>query len=754
MRFEDEVLRFVDSSLKTLSPDCRLIYARKEVVEEPKPGPLVSEVDMDERLKQALLSRGVERLYEFQHQAYQKIVSGSDVMIVSGTATGKTEAFIVPVMELLLRKKLSRALVVYPTKALARDQLTRFRMLAFSLGISVDVFDGDTSLKERRKIAESPPHILITNPDMIHFGLMQSKHFRSALAGVERVVLDEVHVYEGAFGSHVYRILRRLESMLGDVQLIGCGATVGNPEELGKLLFDREVEVVRGTPSKKGVATHVLASAGHLSRWTVSARLIAALARAELRTLAFVDSQQMAEVLARIASRQGCEALVHRAGLQRSERERVEDALRRGSVEAVVSTPTLELGIDIGFLDAIVLAQPPPSYTKYLQRAGRAGRRNRPGYVFTVLGDDPIDAYYERNPKDFFEQELTPVVFEPKNEEILRVHVLARVAEARRLRRSALSQEEEAQIPYLVSEELVEERGPWLIVTRRGWALLRERGLRGAGPEVAIFCAGEQIGRRELPEALHDLHPGAIYLHQRKAYEVELLDLEKRVAVVHRIRDDVAIYTRPLFEVDLGAWSQVDQRVADGVPVAYGEADITKTVIGYNVYSVFGEERVPVQTVLLPEPVSWSYRTKAILARYARWVDIDAIHALEHVVIHAARPVVGAGLSDLGGISYPSGHVVIYDATPGGSGLSRLLFEKLERAHKLAYDIVSSCDCEDGCPRCVYDPFCGNNNRHLSRKGAVELFEKVFRGEGVPKSLEEPFGESRALSYRDHFLLP
>ena len=743
-READDVLAKVAAQLEAGRGGCRVIYVRKEVVEEPELGPEVGQVGLHELLVERLRARGITRLYRFQYEAYRAIMAGRDVFLVSGAATGKTEAFIIPVLDRALKEG-ARSAIVYPTKALARDQVARFRGYAVPFLLRLDVLDGDTRMKERERIYESPPHVLITNPDMIHFSMARSHRFRRLLKGMSTIVLDEAHVYEGSFGSHVRMILERLRAYLGEELLfVASSATIGNPGELGELLFDRPVQVVEGRPRRRGIAYHVLVSSGTLSRWTVAARLMRLLVRSGLRCLAFVDSQQMCEVVARIAKREGANVMVHRAGLLPEERRDVEAKLKAGELDGVVATPTLELGIDIGLLDAVVMAAPPPSYARYLQRAGRAGRRDRPGYIFTVLADDPIDAYYEREPERFFEQELTPVVFEPYNEEIAKIHLVAMLLErGGRMRLEAVPRGWEKALELCLREEYAVRKGGWLLITKKARREFGFYSLRSAGREVRIIEVGtsRRIGSRSLPMALHDLHPGAIYLHQGRTYEAQELDLERYAAYVRRV-PDLPFYTRPIYEVGVSGLELTARRAADGVEVAYGSGQITKTVLGYTIRHLGGGEEeagaLPeAPLVPLDQPISWSFRTKLLVARYGEAARPEAIHALEHALIHAARPVVGAGLSDLGGVSFPTGHIIIYDATPGGSGLSKLLFRRLERAHRIAHDILANCDCEDGCPRCVYDPFCGNNNRILSRLGALRLAEAVLAGQiHAPLGLE------------------
>lgn len=721
-----DLLSIVDAEIRKLHDKCRIIYYRVEEEGRPEYGPRVDEVNLHRSLSKTLLLHGFERFYLFQYEAYRCISRGDDTLIVSGTATGKTEAFIVPVIDRILKDGV-RALIIYPTKALARDQFGRFARFGFISGFRVAVFDGDTPESERRRISEDPPHILITNPDMIHYGLAGSSRFRRIVRDVELVILDEAHVYEGAFGSHMKCILERLKLTAGKLQFIASSATIGNPYDFGKMLFGRDIRVVYGPQRRMGAIYHAMISAGRLSRWTLVSKLISILASHGLKTLTFIDSQQMAEVVAKLARRYGVNIYVHRAGLPREERVKVEAMLRYGMIDGVVSTPTLELGIDIGSLDAVIMAAPPPSYIKYLQRAGRAGRRGL-GYVFMILGDEPIDAYYERAPSEYYEQELTPIVFEPNNDEIVKLHILGVIAQGARVYRRMPVEWRNLMDTLIATGWVIRDDGYYRL-TEDGWKALREAGLRSAGPRISIYDVDNSIiGFRELPAALHDLHPYAIYIHQGEVYEVAELDLDKLIARVKRVGYDPGFYTRALYEAYVDDIHVEEERYVDDIPVVYGDGFITRSVIGYTIHDLYGRDvDQPLLIRYLDKPVSWRYKTKLMAAVYGDGFDIEGLHALEHVLIHSARIVAGAGLTDLGGISYPSGHVIVYDSTPGGSGLAKLLYRSLERAHRVSYRILSECLCDDGCPRCVYDPFCGNGNKLLSRRSALDILESVLK---------------------------
>lgn len=715
----------------------KIIAVNREVSGEPEPGPSVADAGLPQDVVEALARRGIDRLYRFQWEALQKIREGKDVVIVAGTGTGKTEAFLLPVIA-----KEGSALLLYPTKALARDQAKRLSQILGYTRARYAVLDGDTAPAERRSIYEDPPNIIISNPDFVHMALAMSREFRELMSRIDAVVLDEMHVYQGVFGSHVKWIIYRLLQEAGDLQLIGSGATIGNPEDIGPKLFNKPyVEVVRGPPRRRGQALHAFVSYGNLSRWSFAAYLIASLVKSGLKVLGFTDSQQMTELVARIAKKEyGVDVGVHRAGLPAEHRRSVERRFSEGSLSAVVATSTLELGIDIGDLDAVVMASLPKSYTSYVQRAGRAGRRGRPGLVLTLMGDDPIEAYYSSRPSEFFGRAPDPAYIEPSNPEVAAVHLAAMLLQRGAIRVSTLPDEFKSVVERLVREGLARRRSDALLVNYRAAAnYVQSRSLRSAGPMVKIVSGAKVIGEREMPMALYDLHPGAVYYHAGRPYISTLLDLNSMRAQVSELPQSVSFYTKPLYNIDILEVDIEDERSYGPVAAAYGRVHVKVSTTGYVVKDEFSGTTI--SEVTYDVPISWDYWTKGVLLRYPL-MDFDTVeeslsayHALEHVLISAARPVVGASDTDLSGVSYPTGHIVIYDSHVGGNGASRLAYERLLRVQEIAKSIVSSCTCQDGCPRCVYSPYCGNNNRFLSRHGALRVLEGL-RGAEKPKALD------------------
>lgn len=742
-----EIIKIVskDPFLRELSSDERrhIVYIYEEKPAEIKWGPPVTELDLPSPLIDYLQSRGIERLMEYQWRAYTLIKSGRDVVIVSGTGTGKTEAFILPLISRLSAERDSMALILYPTKALARDQYARIREYVSRVDMRVEVYDGDTPEDVRRRIYSSPPEIIITNPDMLHYALLYVDKFKSILPRARFIVLDDFHMYEGVFGTHVHYVLRRLERFCRNVQYIATTATIGNPREFAKLMFRRDVEVIHGVSGRRGLTRHVLLKTTR-TKIHEAVELVKLCVRHGKKGIVFADSHRVVELIKKLLDREGLghHVAVHRAGLTREERAEIEDKFREGKLLFLIATPTLEIGIDIGTIDVAIMATMPPSYIRYLQRSGRVGRRGQVSYVIQVLGSDPISTYFERYPEEFFNRKPEPLHIDPHNRELAKMHLLAMCEDAP-VRLSELTDFEYNIVMELVEEGLLKiVRDKYVFLTEAGRKVVsRLRSLRGAGDRVKIVIkVGREekiIGERELPIAIRELFPGAIYLHGGRAYRVTRLDMTSRKAYVERLWEEPNIITVALYTSTPRVEQVLEEGRALGISYQYVELTIRESVEGYVVKDmqtgkVLGENN-------LPEEISYEFRTKGLIMfmpeiRFSSEDAIDylerakAYHAVEHAVIYAAQICIGAGQTDLGGISYPTGEIIIYDSHLGGSGLSRQLAYRLRDVLEVAYKIVSSCRCLDGCPKCVYSPYCGNNNKYLSRRNAAKVLELVLKG--------------------------
>ncbi|RLE63652.1 MAG: hypothetical protein DRJ47_09220 [Thermoprotei archaeon] len=714
-------------------------------VEEPSVleyGSTVESIKLKDEIKKILVKRGIKRLYKFQEEAINSIKAGRDTLIIAGTGTGKTEAFLLPILDRIIEDPFGgvKALLIYPTKALARDQLSRINSLASVVfGARALVFDGDTPEKDRKRLFKFPPPILLTNPDMIHVSLIHSAEFKKLLKNVEYIVLDDMHVYNGVFGTHVSYVLRRLlRHIEGKPIFIGTSATIGNPEDFSKIFFRRKANIIKTEDGRRNIRYHVFIRPSMRSRIVEAVLLVRECLKHDMSTIVFADSHKLVELIRRMGLRYGIDIKVHRAGLLPEERKSIERGLKSGKIKAVAATPTLELGIDIGYLDCTILLHFPPTFSKYVQRTGRCGRRGQKAYIFTILGDDPISQYYEYYPEDFFYQEYEPIAIDPTNDEIAKVHLIA-MARDLPFKLDELNDFERKVVSRLVEEGYLRIWRKYYRCTRSGLKFLRRRmSLRGVGEVVKIYDArGRIIGTREMPMAMKELFPGAIYLHGGEIYLS--IEFSESRAIVRRLPRSYDLYTIPLYYSEPRDFKPLSSNTVYGIRVEYGELNIRDVVYGFVVKDF--KSGVSVREASLEKDLEYKFKTKGIFLHFPvnfEWNLIEngeAFHAIEHTLITAGETLVGASPTDMGGVSYPTGHIFIYDAFPGGSGITKLLYYRLEKAFKRAYRIMKKCKCLDGCPKCVYSPYCGNNNKFLSRRRALQIMETVLTGR-----LKEEYG--------------
>ncbi|HXW12251.1 MAG TPA: DEAD/DEAH box helicase, partial [Nitrososphaeraceae archaeon] len=514
------------------------------VFEEPEPemGHELKFLNIDEGIVTSLNYRNIQRLYKFQEESILQILEGKDVVIVAPTASGKTEAFCIPIVQrisveathfssLRLETKLKRrkvfAVFVYPTKALARDQLPKIKQIASSVGLNVGIFDGDTSQSERELITRGLiPEIIISNFDVIHYHLLHKTRFSRLLRTCKFLVVDEAHVYTGVFGANVHYIIKRLERMASSatkhkLQIIAASATLPNAHEFCSSLFGRDLSLIYGKGRKGKINLVIIFPSLHSQR-SLMLDILKRLIKASHKTIAFSKSHLGSELLAFYSNKQGNQIRVHRAGLLPSERKTVEDQFRNGKILAISATPTLELGIDIGDVDAIVSDIVPVN--RLIQRLGRAARTGQEGYAFLALGNDPISQYYKLHPEDYL-QDQEIAYTDPTNSFVEEYQVLAMACD------KPISMDESSPIQNtlqkLISVGLVQiSRGKFVPELGKALDVLWNFSIRGIGSRVDIIYNEKKIGERQMPQALEELHDQAIYFLGGKRYKVTKLYIE------------------------------------------------------------------------------------------------------------------------------------------------------------------------------------------------------------------------------------
>ncbi len=711
--------------------------------------------DLHPRVKERLRSVGLTELYSHQAEAVTLALEGNHVAISTSTASGKTLAYQIPVLDRLIKDPTAHALFLFPLKALERDQYDSFVAFAHETGITAAVYDGDTPDSERRMIKQKPPRVIITNPDMLHVGfLAYHDSWRRFFGRLSFVILDEVHTYKGIFGSHISQVLLRIKRVCAKhgsrPQFIACSATVANPEPFVSTLIGEKVSVVSesGAPAQRRSFVFVNPV---LSLNTVAARLFISGLELGLKTIVFARARKITELITtwvlQMAPQLKGRISSYRAGFLPEERRRIEAKLFSGEMDGVITTSALEMGIDVGGLDLCLLVGYPGTVINTWQRGGRVGRAGRPSAIVLIAGTDALDQYFMRNPSDFFARSSEEAILDPRNKEVLKRHIPCAAAETPILPTETWINEPEVQE---VLQELEQtgvlyrpgRQGAWHSANRRP-----QRGvdLRGIGKSFGIFLEDRNtlIGTSAGLRVFTECHQGAVYLHRTRQYEVTSLDLEKANVLVRPAR--LNYYTRAVSEKEtkiLGA--PLRAKEFPGFTVSEARLEVTERVTSYEKRRSSGQDLIGTVGLDLP-PVH--FETVGI------WISIPAkvkdafrnstlhfmggIHALEHAAISMFPLFALCDRDDIGGIATPMHEqvckpaVFIYDGHPGGVGLSHRAFDVIEKLLAKTRQLVEQCPCEDGCPSCIHSPKCGSGNKPLDKRACLAVLRCLLEPEAI-----------------------
>ncbi|HWJ49515.1 MAG TPA: DEAD/DEAH box helicase [Solirubrobacteraceae bacterium] len=751
------------------------------LVREAREGPTKArQINVPEGLHPEVLAAlermGIERLYSHQAQAIHAATEGPTI-VTTGTASGKSMCFNLPTLHILCEQTRARALYLYPTKALAQDQARALTSFGLPKRVRPAIYDGDTPREERAQIRKSA-NVVLTNPDMLHVGILPNHAaWADLFANLAVVVVDEAHVYRGVFGSHVANVLRRLRRIAAAYGthpiFLMTSATIANPVELAERLTglddvrlidedgspapQRRIAVWNPplTDDKLGTRRSALGEA---------AELLARLVLDGARTICFMKSRKGVEVLARLVKQdlqdsdpELAELVVpYRAGYTAQQRRELEARLTRGELHAVITTDALELGIDIGELDAAVVVTFPGTVASLRQMWGRAGRRGR-GLAMYVAGEDALDQFFCRHPEDFLDRPVEAAILDHESAPIFRSHLLCAAHEGPLSGEDAefLGPRWETHAEHLESAGALRRRGtvaPTTYVLRQpGGYPAAEVSLRSASPEsfaIVDVSSGELLGSTEAARAHSTVHEGAIYMHQGRSYEVRELDLERRRALVSPFDGDW--YTQPKSDTDTEIVRLLDRRETLGVTLSFGEVSVTDTVLAYQRRRLVDHAQVDIVALDLP---STSFSTQAL------WFELDAtelaeelsmeallgsLHATEHAQIAVLPLIAMCDRWDIGGLStnfHPQTGVptiFIYDGHPGGIGITRTAFARFEELCGDAHRLIAECPCSSGCPSCVQSPKCGNLNEPLHKAGARVLLERLLAAAAAEPAVVAP----------------
>ncbi len=732
--------------------DDRLVFRGEQPAVTGTTVPLPN--DLPRALLAALERTGISSLWAHQAEAIALARAGNHVGITSGTASGKTLAYTLPVIETLLNESHARALYLAPTKALAQDQARRLHALGLGRDLRVSLIDGDGDTAGRRR-ARVESNLVLSNPDMVHIGICPNhQRWDEWLSGLSAIILDEAHVYRGVFGSHVAHVIRRLRrcaALYGaSPQLLLASATVGNPAEAFGQLTGCAIQIVDSDNAPSPGRDLALwnptlldeATGRRASRMHEAVMLVAQLVIDKQRVICFAPGRQMVELILRGVREEltrRAPALAesiepYRAGYPPEVRRQIEARLMRGELRAVIATNALELGIDIGDLDCAVVVGFPGSVAALRQEWGRAGRRSK-GLGVLVLGDDALDQWFARNPEALLGRPVEALALDPQNLEIRIAHLACAAAEA------AVGPRDESILGVHVTDDaaaMVDLNPHDFAMTQAGliWTGQDDPAsrisLRSANTQTVTIVnseTGAVIGDVEQDRAPIAVHPGAVHLNLGERYLVRELDLEQGAAIVEPFRGDWFTVARAESTVRL--FDSVRDDWLGDWRTQLGEAEVTTQVVAFQRRRVDDLSVIDQRPLDLPPRI---YRTAAIWClRPPAEEDpsLGALHAVEHLLAAALPLAVPCDAGDLAGLSvqlHPdtnSPTIILHETRPGGAGILRSAFEALPRIATAALSMVSACPCEHGCPSCIQSFACPSLNEPLSKAGAIELLGEL-----------------------------
>ncbi len=695
---------------------------------------------IDPRLVATLKEKGIRRLYSHQGDAVRAVHAGENVVIVTPTASGKTLCYNLPVLDRILKEPETRALYLFPTKALAQDQLSELydTIQKLEVDIKTYTFDGDTPHTARRLI-RAAGHIVVTNPDMLHTGILpHHTKWIKLFENLSYVVIDEIHHYRGVFGSHLANVIRRLKRICrfygSDPQFICCSATIANPDELAQKIIEEPVTLIDNNGAPSGEKHFLMYNPPVINKQLgirksaikEAARLATSFLRHKIQTIVFAHFRLNVEVLLTYLQRElakngpsGVTVAGYRGGYLPAERRRIEAGLRNGTITGVVSTNALELGVDIGGLDVSIIVGYPGSIASLWQQAGRAGRSSTTSLTIMIANSTPINQFLCAEPKYIFDRSPEAGIIDPDNLIIRTNHLKCAAFELPFDEEERYEADGTAEIlDYLEEANILRRSGD-----RYHWSSeiypAGEISLRSASPDNFVVLNesdhNKVIGEVDYFSAPIFLHPEAIYLHQAQQYQVTRLDWEGKKAYVKEVQVDY--YTDAETKTDLKVLDVEAEQEFDEALIAWGEVSVTSVTVMFKKIKFSTHENVGSGNLLLPElemhtNAFWYAFPQSIAAQVGLSPSqfAGALRGLANILGKIAPLWVMCDPRDIRAISQVKAPfterptVYIYENIPGGVGLARKLFSEHSRLFESCYEHITKCPCEEGCPTCVGPP--------------------------------------------------
>jgi len=715
-------------------------------------------------LQKALERCGIRRLYTHQTEAINALRGGRHVIVATGTATGKSLCYNIPVLEAILEEPESRALYLFPTKALAQDQLRSLRQITSPrLGTArAATYDGDTPISARGRVRRKAT-IILSNPDMLNVGILPN-HARWAFffRHLRYVVLDEAHTYRGIFGSHVACLMRRLRRICAfygsHPQFVLCSATIANPRPHALRLTGHETMVIGRDGAPHGPRLFVLWNPPLLDRElgvrrsvnTEATKIFAEMVRQGIRNITFTRARKVAElillyardILGRTQPDLVDRVSAYRGGYLAEERREIERKLFAGELVGVTATNALELGVDIGHLDATISVGYPGSIASTWQQAGRAGRGERHALNILIGYDNPLDQFFMRHPEELFSRPHESALLDPGNLHVLKAHLTCAAFEHPLAQDDAslFGQGYEDALKILEQDHTLQRRKDrWYLASEDYPA--RRVNIRGIG-DATYLLVDETSDCRIMEEidaalAFVRVHPGAIYLHRGDSYLITRLDIDARVAYARPVDSDYYTQVRELNDVHIVR--SIESRSLRSTDLFFGIVRVTRQVVGYLRKQRLTDALVGQEALDLP---TYSFKTQALWFEVrdeirrqveARGGNLEGgLHALEHACIAILPSFTMCDRNDIGGISsarHPDtdrAQIFIYDGYPGGVGIAKKGYQLAESLWQRTFEAVRDCPCESGCPSCIQSPKCGNNNQPLDKAAALCILESLL----------------------------
>lgn len=705
----------------------QIVFAKDIPMEEARYGKANEEID--ERIVKVLKKMGIRNLYIHQCEAIELYLKKENFVITTPNASGKTLCYLIPILNEMLKNEKSRFMYLAPTKALEQDQLRRLRQILvnFEYNNAAEICDGDTPMEMKKRIMKNVPRILLTNPDTLHYMLRDHDKWKNLFKNLKIIVIDEMHIYIGVFGSHVANIFRRLNAVCkkyGTELIYMCAsATIGNPRELAEKLTDKKFKVisVSGAPTgpKKFIFWNPFVNSTEgSSAYGDATNLFKEHIKHGIKVILFARARKSAEIIHQRAKNDLAHDVreriaTYRAGYLPQDRRKIERGMSHGNLLGITATSALELGIDIGNLDATILMGYPGTISSTWQQANRAGRREEEALVTLIALADPLNQYLIRNPSYIFEKTPEHAVIDPMNKYISEFHSKCMEYE--------ISKFEDAKI----DKKIISPH--------------RDVGIRTISSntyEIYDDTKKRRLGFVEEIRAFKSLHEGAVYLHQGDTYIVTRLD-KARGRIYVRL-EDVPYYTETLRRTTVSVKEVFDTRDfgRSGTEVGYGEVNVREDILGYVEIDAQSGDVIGKKDVFMP-PISMD--TEAMWIKFPNSVEKssdlkidDGLHAIVHTTISMMPLIALCSTADFSGayckyhpnLGAPS--IFIYDSHPGGIGISKKGFERSEELLQMSLKAIKSCKCQDGCPMCIQSPICGFRNENIDKKSAIILLECVL----------------------------